>query len=290
MSGSRTCSRTVATCPGAAATTASQPGGGEPGVRGAPVLGAGEPLDQAAVLEPAHDVREPRQGGVGALGERRHPQACARAPRRASRGRSTRSGSGPQSRRSWASSTPGSSSTTATSRSHAARSSASSHLGVHDVQHTGLLDGTTITVECVTCSNNQYTFSLKELTMAHISIIGTGNMGQAIAAVAGQGRPHRPAARRRTTSTPPSPATSSSSRSPTPPSPTSSPQRGESLAGKIVVDITNPLNFETFDSLTVARRRLGRRRDRRRAARVARAQGVQHHLRRARWPPAPSAR
>jgi 8-hydroxy-5-deazaflavin:NADPH oxidoreductase len=28
-------------------------------------------------------------------------------------------------------------------------------------------------------------------------------------------------------------------------------QRGESLAGKIVVDITNPLNFETFDSLVV---------------------------------------
>lgn len=42
--------------------------------------------------------------------------------------------------------------------------------------------------------------------MAHISILGTGNMGQAIAAV----------------------------------------------AGKIVVDITNPLNFETFDSLTVS--------------------------------------
>ena len=28
-------------------------------------------------------------------------------------------------------------------------------------------------------------------------------------------------------------------------------QRGDSLAGKVVVDITNPLNFETFDSLTV---------------------------------------
>ncbi|MGG5173081.1 NADPH-dependent F420 reductase [Pseudarthrobacter sp. J1738] len=28
-------------------------------------------------------------------------------------------------------------------------------------------------------------------------------------------------------------------------------QRGEELAGKVVVDITNPLNFETFDSLTV---------------------------------------
>jgi predicted dinucleotide-binding enzyme len=28
-------------------------------------------------------------------------------------------------------------------------------------------------------------------------------------------------------------------------------QRGASLAGKVVVDITNPLDFETFDSLTV---------------------------------------
>ena len=28
-------------------------------------------------------------------------------------------------------------------------------------------------------------------------------------------------------------------------------KRGEQLAGKVVVDITNPLNFETFDSLTV---------------------------------------
>jgi predicted dinucleotide-binding enzyme len=28
-------------------------------------------------------------------------------------------------------------------------------------------------------------------------------------------------------------------------------QRGDQLAGKIVVDITNPVNFETFDSLTV---------------------------------------
>ena len=29
-------------------------------------------------------------------------------------------------------------------------------------------------------------------------------------------------------------------------------ERGDSFAGKVVVDITNPLNFETFDSLTVA--------------------------------------
>ena len=29
-------------------------------------------------------------------------------------------------------------------------------------------------------------------------------------------------------------------------------QRADQLAGKVVVDITNPLNFETFDSLVVA--------------------------------------
>ena len=28
-------------------------------------------------------------------------------------------------------------------------------------------------------------------------------------------------------------------------------ERGDQLAGKVVVDVTNPLNFETFDSLTV---------------------------------------
>jgi 8-hydroxy-5-deazaflavin:NADPH oxidoreductase len=28
-------------------------------------------------------------------------------------------------------------------------------------------------------------------------------------------------------------------------------RRGDQLAGRVVVDITNPLNFETFDSLTV---------------------------------------
>ena len=52
--------------------------------------------------------------------------------------------------------------------------------------------------------------------MSHLSIIGTGNMGQAIAAVASVLE-----------------------------------QRGEQLRGRIVVDITNPLNFETFDSLVV---------------------------------------
>ena len=55
---------------------------------------------------------------------------------------------------------------------------------------------------------------------------------------------------------------------------------GPQLAGKTVVDITNPLNFETFDSLTVPADIFRRRRTRRRVAVRQGAQGVQHHLRR----------
>ena len=86
--------------------------------------------------------------------------------------------------------------------------------------------------------------------MARVSIIGTGNMGQAIAGIAGKGDnsvqligqadadeavtgdivvlavPYAALAGIVAT-------------------------RGESLAGKVVVDITNPLDFATFDSLTV---------------------------------------
>ena len=86
--------------------------------------------------------------------------------------------------------------------------------------------------------------------MAHLSIIGTGNMGQAIAAVAGRGGHSVQLLGQGDTETQvtgdivvlavPYPAVSSVIA-----------QRGESLAGKVVVDITNPLNFETFDSLTV---------------------------------------
>lgn len=86
--------------------------------------------------------------------------------------------------------------------------------------------------------------------MAHISIIGTGNMGQAIAAVAGrgghsvqllgQGDVETQVAGDIVVLAVPYPAVSDVIT-----------QRGDSLAGKVVVDITNPLNFETFDSLTV---------------------------------------
>jgi len=86
--------------------------------------------------------------------------------------------------------------------------------------------------------------------MTHLSIIGTGNMGQAIASVAGKAGHTVQLLGQDDSGTAvtgdivvlavPYPAVSDVIA-----------QRGESLAGKIVVDITNPLNFETFDSLVV---------------------------------------
>ena len=86
--------------------------------------------------------------------------------------------------------------------------------------------------------------------MSHLSIIGTGNMGQAIAAVAGRGGHTVQLLGENDLDTPatgdiivlavPYPAVASVLQ-----------QRADQLEGKIVVDITNPLNFETFDELTV---------------------------------------
>jgi 8-hydroxy-5-deazaflavin:NADPH oxidoreductase len=86
--------------------------------------------------------------------------------------------------------------------------------------------------------------------VAHLSIIGTGNMGQAIASVAGRGGHTVQLLGENDLTTPangdivvlavPYPAVS-----------TVIEQRAGQLDGKIVVDITNPLNFETFDELTV---------------------------------------
>lgn len=86
--------------------------------------------------------------------------------------------------------------------------------------------------------------------MAHLSIFGTGNMGQAIAAVAGKGGHSVQLLGSADVDTPvtgdvvvlavPYPAVGDVIA-----------QRGDQLAGKIVVDITNPLNFATFDSLVV---------------------------------------
>jgi 8-hydroxy-5-deazaflavin:NADPH oxidoreductase len=86
--------------------------------------------------------------------------------------------------------------------------------------------------------------------MAHVSIIGTGNMGQAIAAIAGKGGNSvelfgQSDTDRHVTGdivilAVPYPAVADVLQT-----------RGESFAGKVVVDITNPLDFSTFDSLTV---------------------------------------
>src|SRR6476619_5092921 len=90
----------------------------------------------------------------------------------------------------------------------------------------------------------------QEHLMAHLSILGTGNMGQAIAAVAGKGGHtvqllgqddiDSPVTGEIVVLAVPYPAIAEVIA-----------ERGESLAGKIVVDITNPLNFETFDGLVV---------------------------------------
>jgi NADPH-dependent F420 reductase len=86
--------------------------------------------------------------------------------------------------------------------------------------------------------------------MTHVSIIGKGNMGQAISAVATQGGntvelfdttdKDRPVTGDLVVLAVPYPALAQVLA-----------ERGDQLAGKVVVDITNPLNFETFDSLVV---------------------------------------
>ena len=88
--------------------------------------------------------------------------------------------------------------------------------------------------------------------MTSISIIGSGNMGQAIASVASKGGndvqllSHAEADATQPVGdivvlAVPYPAVADVID-----------KHGAALAGKIVVDITNPLDFETFDSLTVA--------------------------------------
>ena len=86
--------------------------------------------------------------------------------------------------------------------------------------------------------------------MAKLSIIGPGNMGQAISGIAGAGGHEVQLLGHGDTGTPadgdivvlavPYPNVAEVLE-----------QRATELEGKIVVDITNPLNFETFDELTV---------------------------------------
>jgi len=86
--------------------------------------------------------------------------------------------------------------------------------------------------------------------MAHVSIIGTGNMGQAIAGVVGrsgntvellgQADVDKPVTGDVVVLAVPYAAVADIVA-----------RRGDQLAGKVVVDITNPVDFETFDSLVV---------------------------------------
>jgi 8-hydroxy-5-deazaflavin:NADPH oxidoreductase len=87
--------------------------------------------------------------------------------------------------------------------------------------------------------------------MAHVSIIGTGNMGQAIASIVAKGGntvelfgsadKDEKITGEIVVLAVPYPAVQQVIA-----------ERADQLAGKVVVDITNPLNFETFDSLVVA--------------------------------------
>ncbi|MPZ60475.1 MAG: diguanylate cyclase [Propionibacteriales bacterium] len=86
--------------------------------------------------------------------------------------------------------------------------------------------------------------------MAQISIIGTGNMGQAISSVVTKGGNtvelfgtsdgDKPVTGDVVVLAVPYPAVDEIIA-----------RRGDQLAGKVVVDITNPLNFETFNALVV---------------------------------------
>jgi predicted dinucleotide-binding enzyme len=87
--------------------------------------------------------------------------------------------------------------------------------------------------------------------MAHVSILGTGNMGSAIAGLVAKGGNTVEVFN---TSDTGKPVTGDIVVLAVPHGaiPGILAERAGQLAGKIVVDITNPLNFETFDSLNVA--------------------------------------
>jgi predicted dinucleotide-binding enzyme len=86
--------------------------------------------------------------------------------------------------------------------------------------------------------------------VSHVSIIGSGNMGQAIASLAAKGGStvelfdssdaDKPVTGDLVVLAVPYPAVADVIA-----------QRADQLAGKVVVDLTNPLNFETLDSLVV---------------------------------------
>jgi len=86
--------------------------------------------------------------------------------------------------------------------------------------------------------------------MSKVTIIGTGNMGQAIASVVARSG-HETEVLGRTDST--KPVTGEIVILAVPHAALSAivAERGAELAGRVVVDITNPVNFETFDGLVV---------------------------------------
>jgi NADPH-dependent F420 reductase len=87
--------------------------------------------------------------------------------------------------------------------------------------------------------------------MAHVSIIGTGNMGSAISALVTKGG-HTVETFNSADADKPITGDIVVLAVPYPAVADVLAKRAEQLHGKVVVDITNPLNFETFDSLTVA--------------------------------------
>ena len=86
--------------------------------------------------------------------------------------------------------------------------------------------------------------------MAHVTIIGTGNMGQAIAALAAKGG-HSVQALAHTDTGEAVTGELVVLAVPYAALADIAAQRAEQLAGRVVVDITNPVDFETFDSLVV---------------------------------------
>jgi predicted dinucleotide-binding enzyme len=87
--------------------------------------------------------------------------------------------------------------------------------------------------------------------MAHVSIIGTGNMGSAIAGLVTKGGN---TVETFNSSDADKPVTGDVVVLAVPHKAVADivAERGDQFAGKVIVDVTNPINFETFDGLVVA--------------------------------------
>ena len=87
--------------------------------------------------------------------------------------------------------------------------------------------------------------------MAHVSVIGTGNMANAIGGILADGGSSVTYITQEQTGTAPLTGEIVVLAVPYPAVDSILTAYGDQFDGKIVVDITNPLNFDTFDSLTV---------------------------------------